>query len=83
MKTTIEISDLLLAKVRKLAERDKTTLRALVESGLLKVIAERRQATGQFRLRRASFKGQGLQSELAGADFRTPGPNASTGGSPS
>ena len=67
MKTTIEISDPLLAEVRRLAERDKTTLRALVESGLRKVIAEKRRTTGQFRLRQASFKGQGLQAEVAGA----------------
>lgn len=68
MKTTIEISDPLLAQARKLAAREKTTLRTLVESGLRKVIAEKRQ-TGQFQLRRASFKGQGLQPEVAGSSW--------------
>ncbi len=34
MKTTIEISDPLFARSRKLAQREGTTLRALVEEGL-------------------------------------------------
>jgi hypothetical protein len=34
MKTTVEISDSLLREARKLARREGTTLRALVEQGL-------------------------------------------------
>jgi hypothetical protein len=60
MKTTIEVSDALLERARRLAAREHTTLRALVEEGLRKVLAEKRQAA-PFRLRRASFRGRGLQ----------------------
>jgi hypothetical protein len=63
MKTTIEISDPLLREARKLAAREGITLRALVERGLRRVVDERRSGT-PFKLRRASFKGRGLQVDL-------------------
>lgn len=68
MKTTIEISDALMEQTRRLAARENTTLRALVEQGLHKVIADKKRAAG-FRLRRASFKGQGLQPPLQDAGW--------------
>ncbi len=67
MKTTVEISDSLLEEARKLAAREGTTLKALIEQGLRTVVAERRQRVGTFRLRKASFKGDGLQPGVAGA----------------
>lgn len=63
MKTTVDISDALLGEARRLAERDRTTVKALVEEGLRRVVAERK-APGTFKLRRASFRGQGLQPPL-------------------
>ena len=68
MKTTIEISDPLLREARKLAEREGVTLRALVERGLRRVVAETRPAA-PFKLRRASFKGRGLQPGLHDASW--------------
>jgi len=68
MKTTIEISDPLLETARKVAAQEKTTVRALVEEGLRKVIQERQRASG-FKLRRATFKGSGLQPEVSGASW--------------
>ena len=59
MKTTIEIPDPLLAEARRIALKQGVTLRTLVEEGLRRVLRERR--TGGFRLRRASFRGKGLQ----------------------
>jgi hypothetical protein len=61
MKTTIEISDLLLRQARKLAAREGVTLRALVERGLRRVVTETKPGA-PFKLRRASFKGKGLQA---------------------
>jgi hypothetical protein len=70
MKTTIEISDALLREVRKLAAREGVTLRALVERGLHRVVAETTKEP-PFKLRRASFKGKGLQADLGDASWET------------
>ena len=64
MKTTIEISDALLAQARALASEEETTLRALVEEGLREML-KCKNAKPSFRLRKASFKGQGLQLGFA------------------
>lgn len=68
MKTTIEISDPLLRQARKLASQKGTTLRALIEQGLRQVLAEKRQSA-DFRLRRVTFRGQGLQPEMREAGW--------------
>ena len=70
MKTTVEIPDALLAEARELAAREGITLRALVEDGLRRALDDRKQA-GPFRLRRATFHGQGLQPNVAGASWET------------
>jgi Arc/MetJ family transcription regulator len=65
MKTTIEISDAVLAEARRVARRERTTLRALVEEGLRRTLAERRAAKpGRFRLGKASVRGKGLNPDL-------------------
>jgi hypothetical protein len=63
MKTTLDISDPLLNEARRLAAQENTTLRALVEQGLRKVVSEKQQRK-TFRLRKASFRGQGLRPEM-------------------
>ena len=68
MKTTIDIADALLEQARLQAQRQGTTVRALVEQGLRTVLAEQDSAPA-FKLRRASFAGAGLNSEFAGADW--------------
>ena len=68
MKTTIEISDTLLEAARQVSRREKTTVRSLVEEGLRKVIAER-EGSRTFKLRKATFKGNGLQPQVAGASW--------------
>ena len=68
MKTTVEIPDSLLDEVRRVVLREGRTVRALVEEGLRRVLAERKR-TRVFRLRKASFKGKGLQPHVAGASW--------------
>jgi len=66
MKTTVELSDAALNEARRVAQREGTSLRALIEEGLRRVLAERRARRGGFRLRQATFKGNGLSSEFEG-----------------
>jgi len=68
MKTTIQISDSLFEEARKLAQRERATFRSLVEEGLRRIIAERKRRR-KFRLRKATFKGKGLQPHAAGASW--------------
>lgn len=69
MKTTVEISDPLLDEARKFASRHGVTLRELVERGLRLVVDETKQET-PFKLRRASFKGKGLQAAVRDASWQ-------------
>lgn len=62
MKTTIEISDALLREARKLAAREGVTLRALVERGLHRVIAETKRPP--FRMRDGSVGGGWLHPDV-------------------
>jgi hypothetical protein len=64
MKTTVELADSLLAEAKRAAAARGTTVRALIEAGLRKVLEEEgREAS--FRLRDLSVDGQGLTSEFA------------------
>jgi hypothetical protein len=70
MKTTIQITDTLFREARRVAREERTTLRALVEEGLRGVISERRRRRQRdFHLRKAAFKGRGLQPRLASATW--------------
>lgn len=68
MKTTVEITDSLLEEARKAAERERTSVRALIEEGLRKVLAARKRPR-RFKLRKASYKGRGLQAPLTEASW--------------
>jgi predicted transcriptional regulator len=63
MKTTVEIPDSLLREVRRLASEQRTTVRAILEQALRRLVAER-GARHRFRLRGASFRGNGLQPDV-------------------
>ena len=68
MKTTVEIPDSLLRAAKRRAIREGTTVRALVERGLRLVVADR-QPAGPFRLRDATFAGDGLAEGQALQDW--------------
>ena len=63
MKTTVEIPDSILEQAKRVAVDEGVTLRALIELGLRRVLEERREDRA-FQLRRASFRGRGLQPEV-------------------
>jgi hypothetical protein len=68
MKTTIQIPDSLLEEVRKLAQQEHTTMKVIVEMGLRRIVSERKRRS-RFRLRKATFKGKGLQPHLTGTPW--------------
>lgn len=68
MKTTVEIPDSLLEDAKQTAARERTTVRALIIEGLRRLLRERR-APAPFRLRKATFCGQGLQPYVADASW--------------
>jgi len=69
MKTTVHISDALLTQAKHLASQEQTTVRALIEEGLRRILIERKAAK-PFKLRRVTFRGKGLQSRMAGASWQ-------------
>lgn len=69
MKTTIDIADALLESAKATAERERTTLRALVEEGLQEVLKKREVDRPPFRFRDASVGGQGLQPGVDVTDW--------------
>ena len=70
MKTTVEIQDDLLRSAKRQARRERTTLRALVEEGLRRVLRGRKEST-PFRLRDASVGGEGVQQGIREGDWET------------
>lgn len=68
MKTTVEITDELLARAREAARRERTTLRALLEEGLRSSLEQRRSGR-RFELRDAGVDGEGLSPEFQAASW--------------
>lgn len=61
MKTTVEISDSLLGEAKAVARREGTTVRALIEEGLRRALADRtKKPSAQGRV--VTFAGRGLQA---------------------
>jgi len=63
MKTTIEISDSLLAQAKQLAREQKVTLRSIVEEGLVQALKERSQRSAK-PVQPVVFGGNGLRPEF-------------------
>jgi hypothetical protein len=68
MKTTVDISDSLLEAAKRVAAAEGITLRELIEAGLRETLKNRRRPS-RFKMRKASFRGKGLQSPLQGASW--------------
>jgi hypothetical protein len=61
MKTTIEVSDTLFRSAKEFAAQSETTLRALIEEGLRRVLNDSQaRAKPAFKLKDASVKGKEL-----------------------
>jgi hypothetical protein len=63
MKTTVEIADALLREAKRIAAKERTTVRALLEEGLRRTL-EGYHKKPRFRLRDASYGQGGLQPDV-------------------
>jgi hypothetical protein len=70
MKTTVEISDKLLARAKRLATQRGTTLKSVIEDALRKELAQD-EARGRSPapIRTHTFGGRGLQPGLTWSDW--------------
>jgi hypothetical protein len=69
MKTTIELPEPLFAQARRFADAHGMTMKALIEQGLRKVLAEKKEEP-KFKLRDGSFHGgNGLTPEFQNATW--------------
>ena len=63
MKITVDISDELLEKAKKLAAKRRTTLRAIIEQGIRHTVKDQ-QRDAKYVLPDRSVDGNGLQPEF-------------------
>lgn len=64
MKTTVQIPDRLLADARRIASREGTTLKAVIEEALIRLVRGRHNSR-PFKLRKATFRGTGMHPDFA------------------
>jgi hypothetical protein len=63
MKTTIDISDGLYQRCKKLIQKEHTSMRSLVEEGL-EIVVERHEHPIPFEFSPATFGGAGMRQEF-------------------
>ena len=69
MPTSVEIPDALLRRVRSVARKRRTTLRAIVLEGLRKVVDQQPREMPPYTLGDASFGDGGLVEGLSATDW--------------
>lgn len=67
MRTSFDLPDALLSRAKRLARSRGTTLRAIVEEGLLAVLKS--STSAPYRLPDTSFRGDGMVEGLGEADW--------------
>jgi len=71
MKTTVDLPEPLLEQAKRLAARDSTTLRELIEAGLRHVLKQRSRSAKPFVMRDARVEGDGLDDEFVGRSWES------------
>ncbi len=69
MKTTVQIPDALLADVQKIAAKNKTTFRALVQEGLLHVVEQDQKKRKPFKMKDMSVGPKKINEKLVGLQW--------------
>ena len=70
MKTTVEISDALLESARELAAARATTLRQIIEEGLIHVVDASKEKRPRYRMRDLSVGGKGPAPNMTWEEMR-------------
>ena len=68
VKTTVDITTPLLDEVKQYASANGLTLRQVIETGLRRVLEARQAQATPFRLKKKTFKGEGIAAD---ADWPT------------
>lgn len=71
MKTTIDINDTLMAEVKQLAKERQQTLKSVLEAALRRFLEANEAEKEPFRLRKRTFRGEGLQPDIQEGDWAT------------
>ena len=69
MKTTIEIADDLFERAQRVAQKEKTTFRALTERGLRLILAEKTNRSPKKLPPLVTVSGKGLSPEFKNAGW--------------
>lgn len=69
MKTTIEISDMLMREMKELAGQRKTTMRNVIETALRLYLDKQKNAVQEYHFKNHSFKGQGVCEGVQEGDW--------------
>lgn len=69
MKTTVEISDVLLHRAKQMAAERQQTLKSILESALRQYLDSESSAQKPFKLRKCTYGGRGLRPPLAEGDW--------------
>ena len=69
MKPTLDLSDQLLERAKRLARKRKTTLRSVTEVGL-RLVLEAEEAAPRTPLKPVTFTGRGLSAEYQDASWK-------------
>jgi hypothetical protein len=70
MKTTVDIPDALLRRLRERAARQGTTLKALLQVAIREFLGQGGGRGSEFRLRDGSFRGEGTAPGVREGDWR-------------
>lgn len=69
MKTTIDINDALVAQAKELARERQQMLKSIIEAALRQFLETNEAKKEPFRLRKRTFRGQGLQPDIREGDW--------------
>jgi hypothetical protein len=69
MKTTVDIPEALLRRLRRRAAEEGTTLRALLNAAIQRFLGSPQGPAGRFTLKDGSFRGQGAAPGVQEGDW--------------